>query len=512
MGGRKRSSFNGAEHFVVEGWGSVPADAVSNQWDQPGLGVLRKLFVFHANALNRLTGADAPPNLDYSVEPATHPIQKAYSNGALERIFDRLSHEAFGLRTIVDRYGGSVVPLRVGPQRPDFQHVDGAPTDAFLESLRAMARLEDQGDGVKSYMGLLLHLYAGNHTITLVDEPEAFLHPPQARMLGRLLARRSADADQQVVIATHSVDILQGILSAGTPATIVRLTREENVNHVSVLHNEQLERLWRDPLLKHSNILDGLFHDAVVLCEADSDCRLYSAVLESVQHEDSLRLERETEAADGKDNAPGTIRASEPQILFAHTGGKARLPVVVRALVAVAVPTLVVADFDLLRDKNDVKRVLHAFHADFAELESDIAILDAAVRSDEKPLGRIALREAVVKAIDEGPDILDRNSINALKGLLRVDSGWERVKKTGISAVPQGDAYKSCENLLAALDRKNVFVVPVGYLERFIPKVGGHGPGWVSEVLAQNLHEDESMTDLRDFVRRIRGRAGRHLA
>jgi len=40
----------------------------------------------------------------------------------------------------------------------------------------------DQGDGVRSFVGLLLDTMV-SMPIVLIDEPEVFLHPPHARLL-----------------------------------------------------------------------------------------------------------------------------------------------------------------------------------------------------------------------------------------------------------------------------------------------------------------------------------------
>src|SRR3954452_10968168 len=44
--------------------------------------------------------------------------------------------------------------------------------------------LEKEGDGMRSFVGILLHVLLSNDMISLVDAPEAFLHPPQARLIG----------------------------------------------------------------------------------------------------------------------------------------------------------------------------------------------------------------------------------------------------------------------------------------------------------------------------------------
>ena len=64
-----------------------------------------------------------------------------------------------------------------------------------------MPRLDQQGDGMKSFMGLLLNIVASAYPVVLVDEPEAFLHPPQARLIGRMLGDEK-DPGAQVLVAT----------------------------------------------------------------------------------------------------------------------------------------------------------------------------------------------------------------------------------------------------------------------------------------------------------------------
>jgi hypothetical protein len=46
----------------------------------------------------------------------------------------------------------------------------------------------------------------------VIDEPEAFLHPPQARLIGSSLVQDRRD-NRQLFIATHSADILSGVLN-----------------------------------------------------------------------------------------------------------------------------------------------------------------------------------------------------------------------------------------------------------------------------------------------------------
>jgi hypothetical protein len=477
------------DRFHVEGWGEVSIENVLTQWGQPRLNVLTNLFILHADGRSRLTAGDSQNSIDFSTQAPSHPVQVAYRSPTIEAALNDEGKKAFDLEVTVDRYAGSRISLRLGP-RPAFEHVQGRPLDSYLTALNALPRLEDQGDGVRSYLGLLLHLAAGTHQVLLVDEPEAFLHPPQARLLGGVLARQATD--KQAFVATHSTDVVQGVLEGDSAVTIVRITRRGDVNHAAVLSDTAVKELWSDPLLRYSNVLDGLFHDVVVLCESDADCRYYAAVLD--------QLSRAPTVADAS-------QSRGPQILFTHCGGKARLASVVSALSAVSVPVAVVADFDFLREPADVERLVEALGGNFDSLSADLQALAAALESDVKPLRRIALKDELDRRLDEMESAtVGPKDAEALRGIIKAESGWDKAKRSGQAAVPQGQASEACSRLLAALAEIGLLVVPVGELERFVPAVGGHGPAWVTGVLEQQLHQNPDR-DAEQFVRSIRDTA-----
>lgn len=447
------------------------------------------MLVFHADGTSRLTAGDSQGSIDFSSQAPSHPIHRAYTQPDIEKELDTESRAAFGMGVTVDRYGGSVISLRLG-EPPTFTHDNGRPDEEYLSALKSLPRLEDQGDGVRSYLGLLLHLAAGTQEILLIDEPEAFLHPPQARRLGSVLSQMARD--HQVFIATHSSDILQGVLEGGAPVTIIRVTREGGVNHPAVLPDSSVKELWSDPLLRYSNVLDGLFHDAVILCESDADCRSYSAVLDLLKPPES---------------ESSSVR--ETQLLFTHCGGKARMASVVRALRAVSVPVVGVADFDIVRSAKDVPRVVSALGGRFANFSTDLSLVDHALASEIKPLRKVALRDEVIRRLDDLPDgALTRRAIDPIRALFKVETGWHNAKRAGIYAVPQGDCYEACERLLDGLLSTGLCVVPVGELEHFAPQVSGHGPAWASAMLGKKVHESPCQAAT-DFAISIRGAASK---
>ena len=481
-----KSNRDGVNKLTVPGWGEVGPSDFGNQWARggPNLGILTDSLVLYADGTTRLTAANAQENLDFRVASPSHPIQRAYLDPTLEAEFRSVARSAFGLDVAVDRYGGSLISLRVGT-RPEFTHNEGIPSEAYLQGLADMPQLEAQGDGVRSFIGLMTQLIAGSHKVIMVDEPEAFLHPPQARLLGRMLAERASD--QQVFLATHSSAILQGVLDAGAPVTIVRLTREASVNRAATLADAAVAELWSDPLLRYSNVLEGLFYDAVILCESDSDCRYYAAVRDHLFPE-------------------GNEGRRRLELLFVQSGGKARLAVVIRALRAVQVPVVVVTDFDMLRVEGDVKRTYEALEGDWAGVASQRKLVADALAADSKPLRKVPLADALADKFSSLPEILSTKDVEVLRSILKAETGWDKVKRSGISGVPQGDPFRNAEELITELAKNYLLVVPVGELERFVPSVAGHGPGWVTAVLEKRLHLTPS-PEAENFVSAIEATA-----
>lgn len=98
--------------------------------------------------------------------------------------------------------------------------------------------------------------------IILLDEPEAFLHPPQAMQLGRIISNL-VDESQQIFVSTHSADFLRGLLGATKDSVIIHLDRNDsNVTEAKILDPEALNQIVTDPLLSSSRVLEGIHVDS----------------------------------------------------------------------------------------------------------------------------------------------------------------------------------------------------------------------------------------------------------
>jgi energy-coupling factor transporter ATP-binding protein EcfA2 len=454
------------------------------QREDNALGPVARWLCHFLSADERLQICNPPGNVSLLREGPSHPIHYLQRDDALEFSLSSKFRKAFGVDLVVHRNAGSQVPLHVG-ERPAAMNGEDRVSLTYIERLEKLPPLQTQGDGMRSFAGVLLATSVGRETILLIDEPEAFLHPPQAKLLGTTLVQ-DRGPDRQLFIATHSADVLRGVLDANSPdVKVVRIRREGDVNLVHLLENARVRELWSDPLLRYSNILDGLFHEGVVVCEADSDCRFYSAVLEAAY-------------------ATGNADAKLPDLMFTHCGGKARLPLVVRSLREVDVPVSAVADFDVLADEQPLRSIVEALGSDWSRFETDWRIVKTAVDAKRPDLNTADVKREVDRVLSHVTTvILPEKSRSELQAVLRRSTAWSHAKLIGKAFVPSGDPARACDRLLTSLREAGLHVVEVGELEGFVRTEDGHGPKWVNAVLSRDLARDTELEQARQFSLRL---------
>ncbi|MFD2257886.1 AAA family ATPase [Luteolibacter algae] len=198
-------------------------------WDEPLL--LHSLsdgYIKNIAAESRLTIC----NQQNSISPGEQikvPQHLLYDSQSLMTKISDLFKKAFGHAIFFNFRGGSKLPIHVG-EVSSGSEVDRV-SDSYVEEVRKNPLLDKQGDGMKSYAGILFEAVVSNKNITLIDEPEAFLHPPQMRRLGETLAQ---EVDGQLFVATHSSEIMRGFLE-GTKGNvrILRISRIGEINFVT---------------------------------------------------------------------------------------------------------------------------------------------------------------------------------------------------------------------------------------------------------------------------------------
>ncbi|MDO3535113.1 AAA family ATPase [Ralstonia pseudosolanacearum] len=463
-----------------------PRSAILN-WFKDSPAWRKKILGVHCIELldteTRLSIANPAQAISFSrSDPTSNPIQRLYKDDGLEKEISDYFHEAFHMDVVVNRGDGGTIPLHCG-ERPIPSEGEDCVSKGYLERLIKLPLAHEQGDGMRSFLGCLLRVFVWKPFVTLLDEPEAFLHPPQARYLGSLLASKKPQG-RQVVVATHSGDFLRGVLDANAQnVKIVRLNRTGNTNHPTELSSSDLRTLWTDPLLRHSNLLDGVFHDGVVLCEADTDCQFYSAVLEAVVR-----------------NQP---RIRRPHLLFAHVGGKDRFRSIVPALRSLGVPIRVIADFDMLSAEHPLRVIVAGLGGDWEKIAKDFNILHAAMKGQRKELSKAEVQAEISTILASAGEVIAEADADKIRSVVKRGSPWALAKLAGKSFVPTGDATQAYQRLHTYLSKIGICIVEVGEMECFCKSIGGHGTKWVNEVMKRDLATDPELQHARDFVSSI---------
>ena len=453
-------------------------------WPQH-VSMFRSLFCLRIPTETRITDSNPAPAIAVLDEPVSHPIHMLYKDDQLENRMSEYFRRAFGEDLILYRVGGSKFPLLVGDRLVPCWGEDRISTTYCKRLLASTVPLHEQGDGMRSFASVILHLLAPiTPSILLLDEPEAFLHPPQARLLGEIIAGEKSPR-AQLFVATHSPDVLHGLINvAPDHLRVLRMQRDGNVNRIKELDKNLVKEISVDPLMKYSSVLSGVFHERVIICEADADCMFYSSVLDLSE----VHGER------------------QPDVLFVHAGGKDRMAALAKTLVALDVPVDVVADIDILNDTAAFGRVVESIGGDLTAVLPPAKAVKKAIDEQKPQLTVGEIRDEISKELrrelsDGESAKLLRKSIDAI---FRKISPWGAVKQAGEAALPAGQATQQFQELQKLCKGMGLWIVPVGELEGFLRSVGGHGPRWVQQVIEErDLATDPDLERARGFVREI---------
>jgi ABC-type transport system involved in cytochrome c biogenesis ATPase subunit len=477
--------FAGNPEPNFQGFGySIYSPMINHYWTQlpDGIGELSPVFINLLNTEQRLQAANPPQNISLTTEAIQHPIHVLQKNDDLEKLFSDYFRQAFGTDLIVHRNAGSIVPLYVG-DKPIPKQGEDRVSGNYLRELEKLDLLHEQGDGMRSFVGVLLNAFISNHSILLIDEPEAFLHPPQARLLGKMIAK-DLPSERQLFLATHSENFLKGLLDANVlNLKIIRIQRNGLVNNVSVLNSLDINNIWNDSLLRHSNVLDGLFHSKVVICESDSDSRFFSSVL-SAQFDNT-----------------GDIA---PDILFINCGGKHRIPTAIKALKKLNVPIKVISDFDVLNNISPLKEIFEDLGGNWNDVEKDWKLVKTEIEQKRPEFLTEDAKNEIEKIFQATTErILPKQKVNEIQKTLKKVSAWTEAKEVGKAFIPSGNATQAFEKIQIKFKENGLLIPEIGELESFVKSIGNHGPKWVSEVLTKNLKTDPELELARQFVLEI---------
>jgi hypothetical protein len=315
----------------------------------------------------------------------------------------------------------------------------------------AATEISELSDGVKAFTGIISALASVDFRVIVIDETEAFLHPPLARKLGHRMTELAASRNAHVFAATHSADFLMGAVEAGRPLNVVRLTYQQGRASARLLSAAEVSVLMREPLLRSTNVLSALFHIGAVICEADADRCFYQEI--------NARLL----AANDKG-----VRDS----VFLNAQNKQTIRRIVAPLRRMGIAAAAIVDFDIIKG-TDLRDLLSACGVPI-ELEHALTVLRGDLEAHFTQAG------------------LDM--------------------KVGGGTLLNGQHAESCRALLSQLSAYGIFVVPNGEVESWLGHLGitSKKNQWLADVFEQMGSDQNATTYLRPtandvwaFLRRV---------
>lgn len=463
---------------------NVDKKNISTYWAK-NIGALRGFFCQIITTERRLLDSNPADSGSFLDQPPSHPIHLMYLDDQIENRISGYFRRAFAEDLIVYQKGGSQIPLIVG-ERLKLCSGEDRISASYIKRLNASTvPLQNQGDGMRSFATVILHLLApSTPSVLLLDEPEAYLHPPQARLLGEIIAKERTER-AQLFVATHSSDVLQGLLNvAPEHLRVLRIQRDGSVNRVKELDKSRAKEISTDPLMKYSAVLSGIFHQRVIISEADADCMFYSALLD----------------------LPTVHGEQQPDVLFVHTNGKHRMAALAEALAALDVRIDVIADMDVLKEEPVLQRIVQALGGDWPAVKSMAGPLKKAIEERKPWLNASEVKKGIQAVLEDVPATgeFPRDMRTDINAIFRKASPWDAIKDAGEAAIPAGQPTQNYQALKDLCKIAGLWIVPVGELEGFCKSVGGHGPRWVQEVIEKyDLLSSPELEQAREFVGEI---------
>jgi hypothetical protein len=395
-------------------------------------------FVERLDGRSRFAYLDPQPTGDLTDVPENH-LWALFTNDFLLDQVRQIIFSALGLYFVVDATRMTEFQIRLSRIEPEdnIEHGLGEKTRRYMSNAAPVAAF---GDGIQAFIGIIAAVIAGQHKIILVDEPEAFLHPPMARQLGRILCQIARSRDASLIVATHSPDFVIGCLDAETALAIVRLEYLHGQAKAYGLNADDLSKMISDPLMRSSEIISGLFHNSAVVCEADSDRVYYDYINSRMQESDT-----------GLENA-----------LFLNAQGLHTVGKLVRPLRNSGLPAAAICDFDALLPSSNALGMLMKACGVPNEVKQHI--------------------------------LAERDEMHTASALLPITAQ----DKLGGHEFDQDGSYSKhtdrvrLPNLLANLAEYGLFIVPSGGLESWNMEAGikGHGSSWVTDLFNRMAGEE----------------------
>lgn len=378
-------------------------------------------------------------------QPPQTSFQTLFRDDTKRAEVRRIIHDAFDEYLVIDPTNLGQLRLRLSPNEPSSALQERGIDKEAVQFHSAALPIEEASDGVKAFAGMITEIIAGDPAILLIDEPEAFLHPALSFKLGKEISLASSGSEKRLFVSTHSPNFVMGCIQSGAPINIVRLTYRDNVATARLLASQDLLTLMRNPLLRSTGVLSGLFYEFVIVTEGDADRAFYEEVNERL-----LRFKPEW---------------GIPNCLFLNAQNKQTVQTILRPLRNLGIPAAGIVDIDVLKDGGTVWTAF--------------------------------LKGGFV------PE-LERNALADLRRDVKtkLDATGKNMKREGGLELLDDSDKEAATNLCERLSEYGLFIVRKGELESWLSNLGatGHGPSWLVDVFQKMGEDPEESSYLRPGI------------
>lgn len=421
------------------------------------LGLFVDLFVRYDEPLSRISESERQ-----SMENSSSALVRLYEQNeayrAVQDDFRFIFDEEIHFHPLQGRLN-----FFLGPQPEKMPLVTDAYSPEAIQFLSDVATVDRQGLGMRNVLGLLLRLYTDSRSVILVDEPEAFLHPPQANRLGQVLHRVCSSQGCQVVCASHDRNFLSG-LAQGNPNQLVvqRLavrTDRDSVEYASLtVDSRAFDDVRGKSRIRYTPILESLFASVAVLVENEKDALFFESAVDYYL----------------QSNTSGGRKSLRDSLLFIPTNGNSNFASTAELLHNLRSPTVIVGDLDLVSEPERLKKTVSAM---------DTGRSEQAFRLAQKIVAHF--REIYSNELDGVPK-------NQREGKLK-----KKVAKH--VSINHGDEQVRMlvDDLLEALKPAGVLLIPKGELEDFDRDIidSKDKNEWARAAIDQELYKEDAVQE-----------------
>lgn len=438
----------------------------------------------------RFSALNQVQSIAWEQQPPLSDVHTLYLDDDARAKLAQEIHDSFDKDIWPDNTNGNTVALRVA-ERP-FPAADSKLSPMKMRSYRT---IENEGDGLKSYVAICLALLLGQKAVSLIDEPELCLHPPQSFRLGKFIGRQAYNLPVWTILSTHSSSFLRGVIESGEKTRIVRLHRRGTEFHAKFLDSSKLRAILNKPNLKSESALDGIFADCVIIVESDGDRIVYEAALDKLNG------------------------SSNFSVHLPISSGSGTIPKLCNMYRELNIPVAVIADLDVIFQEGLLCSILKSLDGSrnfTTTVRTATEIADSLhsqkskeihknIRVDvEKLLAEIAPQADVSKSTTATKLRKIANLIDPTRNLF---DGWH----AGIDSATK----QKLDSLLGELKSSGLFLVPVGTLEdwsEFGEKPSERQKGeWAISAVEKIASLSTDLSELLNFVKGVKEYLGRAL-